>query len=258
MNQLKERVKRFWEDAPCGSLDVGELPAGTRDFFEAVERERYSGDDFMPDVAGFTNWRAKSLLEVGCGLGTDLLQFARGGANVYGIDLTLQGASLTKKRLELYGFNGDVIVGDSEVLPYKDNSFDFVYSWGVIHHTPDTETAAREIVRVCKPGGRVLVMLYHRYSLLTLQAWVHYGLLRGRPFQSPRSLIGDHLESPGTKAYTVAEARKLFSDLKEIEIQRIVTRYDLRVSRRVFLPAWLRRFVPTNLGWFMVIQGAKT
>lgn len=211
----------------------------------------------MHSVAGFDQWRDKRLLEVGCGLGTDLLQFARGGAHVCGLDLTLNGASLTKKRLEMYGFRGYVSVGDSESLPYADNAFDFVYSWGVIHHTPDTETAAREIVRVCKPGGRVLVMVYHRYSLLALQSWIHYGLFRGQPFRSPKALIAEHLESPGTKTYTVAQARRMFGELKGVEVHTIVTRYDLRLSRRLFLPGWLRRFVPANVGWFMVIQGAK-
>jgi ubiquinone/menaquinone biosynthesis C-methylase UbiE len=255
-SSLKSSAKQFWEEAPCGSGDAHK-PIGTREFFEEVERQRYRGDDFMPSVVGFDQWRGKRVLEVGCGLGTDLLQFARGGAEVYGIDLTAAGAALTRKRLELYGFKGELSVGDSESLPFNDNCFDLVYSWGVIHHTPDTASAAREIVRVCKPGGRVLVMVYHRRSLLALQAWVLFGLLRGQPFKSPRELIAEHVESPGTKSYTAQQARELFAGLKNVEIQRIVTRYDLRIGRRTFLPSWLRKIVPSNLGWFMVINGAK-
>lgn len=257
MNTLKTRVQAFWEASPCGAGDADFQPEGTLEFFEEVERQRYSGDDFMRKVVGFDQCRGKRLLEVGCGLGTDLLQFARGGAHVHGIDLTHHGAGLTKKRLELYGFSGALSVADSETLPFADNSFDFVYSWGVIHHTPDTERAAQEIMRVCKPGGKVLVMIYHTRSLLALQAWVRYGLMRGRPFSSARELIAKHVESPGTKSYSVQQARELFAGLKGVEIQRIVTRYDLRVGRRRFLPAQLRKVVPSNLGWFMVIHGAK-
>jgi ubiquinone/menaquinone biosynthesis C-methylase UbiE len=253
---LKSKVKDFWEERPCGSADASGA-VGTIEFFEEVERQRYTGDDFMPEVVGFDRWKGKRILEVGCGLGTDLLQFVRGGAEVYAIDLTTRGASLTRKRLQLYGYKGELVVGDSEKLPFASDFFDLVYSWGVIHHTPDTEAAAREIVRVCKPGGRVLVMLYHRRSLLALQAWIRYGLLRGKPFRSPRQLIAEHVESPGTKTYTARQARELFPQLENTAIQRIVTRYDMRIGRRTFLPRWTRRFVPSHLGWFMVINGAK-
>ena len=211
----------------------------------------------MREVVGFDQWPGKKVLEVGCGLGTDLLQFARGGAEVYGIDLTQKGASLTRKRLALYGLQGRISVADSESLPFESDYFDLVYSWGVIHHTPNTQVAAREIVRVCKPGGRIMVMLYHRRSLLALQAWVYYGLLRGKPLVRPSEIISERLESPGTKVYTPSEARELFNGVKNIKIQTIVTRYDLRVGRRSFLPSWLRHVVPSQLGWFMVVNGMK-
>lgn len=254
---LKQEVKSYWEKTPCGSGDVGSLDEGSLQFFEEVERQRYQGDSFMLDVVPFKSWRGKRVLEVGCGLGTDLLQFARGGALVHGIDLTEKGARLTRKRLKLYGHDGEVLVGDSERLPFKSDYFDLVYSWGVIHHTPDTPQAAREIVRVCKPGGQVLVMLYHRRSLLALQSWLIYGLLRGEPGKSAVDIIAEHVESPGTKSYTPLEASALFEGISNLQIQRIVTRYDLRIGRRRFLPAWMRSLIPSSLGWFMVIKGTK-
>lgn len=255
---LRDRVKRFWEERPCGSQDVSSLEEGSREFFEAVERMRFEGDDFMFDVVGFDQWRGKKVLEVGCGLGTDLLQFARGGAKVYGVDLTEKGAALTRKRLHLYGLTGSLMVTDGERLAFSDNSFDLVYSWGVIHHTPNTAEAARELVRVCKPKGRVLIMIYHRWSLVALQLWLFYGLLRGKPFLSATQIISEHLESPGTKVFTRQEAVSLFKhQLKEIEIETILTRYDLRIGRRWFLPRWLRKILPNRWGWFIVIRGAK-
>jgi 2-polyprenyl-3-methyl-5-hydroxy-6-metoxy-1,4-benzoquinol methylase len=257
LNPLKQQVKQFWEAAPCGALDANAGEEGSLEFFEEVERQRYTGDAFMHDVVGFDQWAGKKVLEVGCGLGTDLLQFARGGAEVYGIDLTEKGAGLTRKRLELYGLQGRISVGDSERLPFDSDYFDLVYSWGVIHHTPNTEAAAREIVRVCKPGGRIMVMLYHRRSLLALQAWLYYGLLRGKPFLRPSAIIAERLESPGTKVYSTSEARDLFHGVKNIRVQTIVTRYDLRLGRRSFLPSWLRYLIPPQLGWFLVVNGVK-
>lgn len=255
--ELKGSVKGYWEKTPCGAGDVPAIEEGSLEFFETVEQQRYGGDSFMFDVVGFDRWQGKRVLEVGCGLGTDLLQFARGGAQVYGIDLTQKGARLALRRLALYGQKGNTLVGDSENLPFPDGYFDLVYSWGVIHHTPDTEKAAREIMRVCKPGGRVMVMIYHRRSLLALQSWIVYGLLRGAPQRSASEIIAQHVESPGTKSYTPQEALKLFKGLKEARVQRIVTRYDLRLGRRLFLPEWVRSIVPSQLGWFMVINGTK-
>lgn len=257
MNSLKTHVREFWERSPCGATDATQAHEGTLEFFEEVEKQRYTGDDFMPEVVGFDQWKGKKVLEVGCGLGTDLLQFARGGAEVYAVDLTERAAALACKRLGLYGLKGSVSISDSENLPFQTDSFDLVYSWGVIHHTPNTEAAAREIMRVCKPGGHVLVMLYHRRSVLAFQAWLFYGLLRGRPFQSASRIIAQRVESPGTKVYTPKEGRELFRGLRSIRIRRIVTRYDLRVGRRTFLPSWLRKIVPSRLGWFMVVDGHK-
>jgi ubiquinone/menaquinone biosynthesis C-methylase UbiE len=252
----KERVRRYWQRDPCGAKDVT-LPEGTREFFEEVQRQRFEGDDFMLPMVGFDRWNGRRVLEVGCGLGTDLLEFARGGAHVVGTDLTEHAVRLTRKRLAMYGVPGTAFVADAERLPFASNWFDLVYSWGVIHHTLNTLAAASEIVRVCRPGGRVMVMVYHRRSLFALQAWLVYGLLRGRPDRSVARVIAQHVESPGTKAYTRREAALLFSDLRDLRVHTVVTRYDVRLGRRRFLPAWVRRLVPTGLGWFLVITGAK-
>ena len=253
----KERVRRYWQQDPCGAKDIS-FPEGTREFFEEVERQRFEGDDFMRQLVGFERWRGRRVLEVGCGLGTDLLQFARGGAHVIGTDLTEHATRLTRQRLSLDGLPGTAFVADAERLPFANDSFDLVYSWGVIHHTPDTATAASEIVRVCRPGGRVAVMVYHRRSLFALQAWVVYGLLRGRPGRSLADVIAEHVESPGTKAYTPREAARLFAELRDLRVRPVVTRYDVRVGRRAFLPRWVRTLVPPGLGWFLVVTGTKS
>lgn len=254
--QLKQQVHDYWEAMPCGSADESS-PVGTHEFFRSTELTRATRDPFMRDTVGFANWAGKSVLEVGCGMGVDLVQFARAGAHVSAVDLTEVGVSITTRRLEAEGLSGNVMVADAEALPFPSNGFDFVYSWGVIHATPDTPAAAREMVRVCRPGGRVLAMIYNRYSLVAAQAWITYGLRRGRILASPNQLIAEHVESPGIKVYSRAECSRLFPTLQDLSIRTIVTAWDLRVGRRRFLPSSLRRAVPSGLGWFMVVQGRK-
>ena len=234
--------------------DVRQHPIGSKDFFNALERLRYKNDDFMPGQIQFGRYRGRTVLEVGCGLGTDLVQFARVGANTYGLDLSGRSVELAARRLKEEGCRGCLLQADAERLPFKDNAFDLVYSWGVLHHTPDTAGAIREMIRVCKPEGELLVMLYHLRSLVTLQVWLRYGLLRGNPWASPRRLIADHMESPGTKAYTREEACDLFDGMHEVATRSIVTCYDARIGRRLFLPRAIRRLIPSGLGWFLLIR----
>lgn len=253
---VKQQVRDYWEAAPCGSAD--ELaPVGTAEFFRNTELTRASRDAFMRNTVGFADWGGCTVLEIGCGMGMDLVQFARAGAHVSAIDITEAGVAITAGRLQAEGLRGNVFVADAEALPFPSNRFDFVYSWGVIHATPDTRAAAGEMVRVCKPGGRVLAMVYNRYSLFALQAWLVYGLGRGRILASPSQLIAEHLESPRMKVYSRIECASLFPTLQDLSIQTIVTAWDLRIGRRRFLPSSLRHAVPRRLGWFMVVQGRK-
>jgi SAM-dependent methyltransferase len=257
MTAAGEHVREFWDQSPCGAQDARSLPEGTREYFEEIERQRFLGDNFMPEVCRFHSWAGRSVLEVGCGLGTDLIQFARAGARVHGTDLTERAIRLTRTRFWLDGLRASLAVGDAQRLPFPDERFDLVYCWGVIHHTPRPDAAARELMRVCRPGGTVLAMVYHRRSLFALQAWLVFALGRGRPWRSPGQVIAEKVESPGTQAYTIREARGLFSDLHRLSMRPIVTRYDLRIGRRRFLPPWVRRLVPRGLGWFVVIEGTK-
>jgi ubiquinone/menaquinone biosynthesis C-methylase UbiE len=257
MSANKQQVARYWNDRPCGSLLAGLASRGSAEFFRLTEIARYQREPFIARFARFDAWRDKSVLEVGCGTGCDLSMFARHGAGVVGVDLTPNGAALAAARLRHHGVGGRVMVADCEQLPLADGMFDLVYSWGVIHHTPNTERAAAEIIRVAKPGGRVTVMIYNRRSLVALQAYLLYGVLRGRPRRVVTEIIAAHLESPGTKAYTVDEARRLFSALVEVTVTPLVTLYDLRIGRERFLPAWMRLLVPRRFGYFMVIDGRK-
>lgn len=163
-DRQKDRVRSFWNDRPCGA-QFGGAECGSRLFFERLERHRYQLEPHILRAADFGRARGLRVLEIGCGLGTDAVQFARAGAHYTGIDLTPRAISLARKRFSLLDLPGDLHVGDAEALDFDDDSFDLVYSHGVLHHTPDIHAAVKEISRVLRPGGRAVVMLYHRRSL---------------------------------------------------------------------------------------------
>jgi len=249
-DELKSRVRKFWEDEPCGSVH-GEAPEGTREYFDQIEQRRYELEPFIPEYARFQDAAGKTVLEIGVGLGTDFVQFARAGAKVSGIDLTEHGVQLVRTRLELEGLEGDVRVGDAESLPFEDRSFEKVYSWGVLHHTPRTEKAVAEALRVLAPGGDLCVMLYSRHSWLTYKVWVRHGLLAGHPGRSLSSVLAAHVESEGTRGFTKAELRKMFRGLDDLTIEKVATPYD-----RHFLGP-VAGLSGRWLGWFSVIRGRK-
>src|SRR5256714_13529819 len=161
--ELKERVRAFWQTHPCGTK-FSNAEMGTREFFASLEAHRYRKEWHIPIAANFAATRGLKVLEIGCGMGIDGAQFAKAGADYTGIDLTEAAVELARKRFALSDLNGEFRVSDAENLDFNDGSFDLVYSHGVLHHTPDIEAAVREIYRVLKPGGRAIVMLYHRGS----------------------------------------------------------------------------------------------
>ncbi len=252
----KDAIRAYWQEHPCDAQEVRDHPRGSVEFFEEIERQRYTNEDFIRRVVDFPGAAGMDVLEVGCGLGTDLAEFSRAGARVWGVDLTEQAVALSRQHLEAFGLPGTVLLADGELLPFPANSFDLVYSWGALHHTESPTTAAGELARVCRPGGRVLAMVYNRHSLFAVQAWLVFGLARGR-LSSLSEVIGSHIESPGTRAYTRSEAKGLFAALPQVSVETVVTPFDLRVGRRAYLPKSLRRVVPRRLGWFLVVDGNK-
>lgn len=245
---LKERVRVFWDTKPCGAKH-SEAPEASQEFYDEVERRRHELEPFIGHYAGFASARNKRVLEIGVGLGTDFVRFARTGAHVTGVDLTPRAVELVRRRLELEGLKGDVRVADAEHLPFDSRTFDRVYSWGVLHHTPDTPRAVQEAIRVLKPGGELCVMLYARRSWVALGLWLRYALLPGRPRTSLAEVLANHMESEGTKGYTARELREMFSGLVDLRVEHVATPYDRRVVGPVAGPTG--RF----LGWFVVVRG---
>jgi ubiquinone/menaquinone biosynthesis C-methylase UbiE len=158
-------VKGFWNANPCQSALSRE--ADRRRYFEDISRKRFQGREWhVPAVAQFTAFRGKDVLEVGCGIGSDGFELARNGARYVGVDLTPKSIELAKERFNLFEVSGRFEVANAEEwLPFADGSFDHVYSFGVIHHSPAPERIVREIYRVLRSGGTLTVMLYNRSSI---------------------------------------------------------------------------------------------
>jgi ubiquinone/menaquinone biosynthesis C-methylase UbiE len=216
--QCKEGVRLFWEKMSCGEIYAeGDSLAAQ---LESQARQRYELEPYLRGFARFEDARGLDVLEVGVGMGADHCELARcSPRSLAGVDFTERAVEFTRERLSLYGFASDLRQADAEKLPFEDRSFDLVYSWGVLHHSPDTQKAVDEVWRVLRPGGRARIMIYHKWSIVGLLLWARYGLAKGRPFISLREIYAQHLESPGTKAYTVREAEQMFRRFTEVRIR---------------------------------------
>jgi len=290
---LKEQVRAFWQAHPCGSKFT-EAEIGTREFFERVEAHRYLKEWHIPGAADFAGARGLQVLEIGCGLGTDGARFARAGADYTGVDLTEAATDLARKNFELSGLPGRFKVADAEKLDFADNSFDVVYSHGVLHHTPDTARAVSEVHRILKPGGRAVVMLYHRNSynyrvgirvlrrvgarLLRTDSGielVHW--LTGEPIDSLRehaalrksgtngnvsaddflSQSTDGAGNPLARVYSRREARELFKQFRKIDLRAYFLNKRFIPLVGKLLPRSFESALASRWGWHLWIYATK-
>ena len=263
----KLRAREQWSQDPCGAEFDREHELGTREFFDAIERHRYSEyAPWMPATMGFDKFPGVRLLEIGCGMGSDLLQFARGGSECTGLDITPRSVEITRHRFRLYGLSGNFMLSDGEHLPFANESFDVVYSNGVLHHTPDTTGAIREVHRVLRKGGTAKVMLYHRNSL---NYWIEIVLrrgvlgaefLRGRSAEDIMSRVVEHSEHnarPLVKVYSRREMHELFSMFEEVGVQvDQLSRDELRFLSPIVSDSLLQR-LQKSIGWNVIATAIK-
>ena len=269
----KDQVREHWEAETCGTR-YGD-PSERRRYFESIERTRYEQSPFLKGLARFEDGRGLDVLEIGVGAGTDFHNWVRHGARATGVDLTDAAIALARERLALFGEDPEAVTltrADAEALPFPADRFDLVYSWGVLHHSPDTERAFAEAYRVLRPGGEFRGMIYHVPSWTGWLLWGAHCLRRGRPWVSPRQAIFSHLESPGTKAYTVDEARALLEGVgfADVSLETRLGNADLltlapsaryrglgfRLATRLY-PRRLVRLVGHRFGLNLLIRARK-
>jgi ubiquinone/menaquinone biosynthesis C-methylase UbiE len=166
-------VRDFWDSEPCG---VNLSPSHDRQVYMAeTAKLRYKLEPHIPGIARFAAFENKDVLEIGCGIGADAASFAAAGARYIGVDVSRESAKLANERLRIQQLRGDVLVANAEELPFRDERFDHVYSFGVLHHSPRTEAIAGEIRRVLRRNGTFCVMLYNKSSI---NYWVEIMALR--------------------------------------------------------------------------------
>ena len=161
-------------------------------------------------------------------MGADYLEWLKAGAHATGVDLSSGSLEQARRRCELAGFRPDLQHADAEHLPFPDNTFNVVYSYGVMHHSPDTAQCLREAWRVLKPGGQARIMVYHHPSWTGALLWLRYGLFSGK---SLRQSVFDHLESPGTKTFTQSEVKSMMSEFEDVTMQQVFSPGDLLLNR---------------------------
>ena len=289
---LKERVREFWQQHPCGTK-FSDAAMGSHEFFERVEAHRYEKEWHIPAAANFAATRGLKVLEIGCGMGTDGAQFARAGADYTGIDLTDAAIELARQRFAVSGLSGNFLVSDAENLDFPDESFDLVYSHGVLHHTPDIEAAIGEIYRVLRPGGRAVIMLYHRGSYnyrvgIRVLRRAGAGLLKteggikivhqltGEPVDSLREHAAslrnangnvsaaellnqstDGTGNPLARVYSRREARELFKDFREVELRAYFLNKRFIPVIGNLLPRSIESALASRWGWHLWIYARK-
>jgi SAM-dependent methyltransferase len=230
-------------------------------FAQAPGERPFSGLMPYDELAG------KDVLEIGCGTGVHARLLAEAGARLSAVDLTPTAVELTTKRLALAGLEADVREADAESLPYDDGSFDFVWSWGVIHHSESTDRVIQEIARVMRPGGSLALMVYHRNSMTFWLNYVAYrGVVRGGLLhEGPDELANRWSDGVIARHYThrslATALRPWFEDVRTDvmgqmgEAIPLPSRLRLPVAR--VIPQSAQRAVLRRVGWFLFASARR-
>jgi SAM-dependent methyltransferase len=250
-------VRAYWEAHPLSAEAIPSEP-GTPEFYRAHDRMRLESEpaDIQLKLYEWDQYRGKRLLDIGCGTGYVANLYASGGANVTAVDIADRSVQLTRKRLELNGLRADVRQANAEQLPFDDASFDVVTSFGVLHHTPDTARALREVHRVLRPGGTTHLMFYNRNSFayrvlfplkrMLQPAW------RGKSAQDQVNAV-DGATNPLGKVFTRRDLMALLPGFGDF---RFAT-WELFFHHAHKIPQPLRDFMAARWGWFLYLKATK-
>ena len=263
-----DRVRDFWNALPC-NIRHSTKSVGTREYFDEVERRKYFVEPHIPEFADFPKWAGRRVLEIGCGLGTDTVNFARAGAEVTAVELSDESAALARRRAEVFGLTDRVTihVGNAEELPQilAPQMFDLVYSFGVIHHSPNPRRILEQARRFMTPQSELRLMVYSRISYKLFWIMKQEGVW---DLSRIDELVARHSEaqtgSPVTYTYTHETARALLEGFRILDIHKAhiftwdidaYTRYEYQKA-----PEWagvddaeLAR-LERELGWHLLVR----
>jgi SAM-dependent methyltransferase len=250
---LLDAIRVYWNQH-IHDLEVATQPIGSAGFFAELDEYRFDKLRYLPRLVDFGGFRDRKLLEVGCGVGIDLVRFARGGALVTGVDLAEVSIDLARANFEQNGLQGDLYVMNGEDLTFEDNSFDVVYAHGVLQYTASAEKMARELHRVLRPGGEAIMMVYNRISWLNAMSKVmNVGL--------------EHEDAPVLNKYSIGEFKRILKPFKTYNIvpERfpVETRLHHGLRAKLYNQGFVRFFnvMPRSLvkplGWHLMAFATK-
>ena len=246
-------IRAYW-NTHIHDLKIARHPIGTQEFFAELAAYRFEKLAYLPRVVAFNAYRGKQLLEVGCGIGIDLVRFAEQGAYVTGVDLAEEAIRLAKENFALQNVNSDLHIMNGENLQFRDDTFDVVYAHGVLQYTGDGDRMIREIHRVLKPGGEAILMVYNRYSWLNLLSKLSGVQL-------------EHEDAPFFRKYSLPEFRRMLSSFSQVEIipERFPVKTRLHrglkatVYNTVFVSAFnlIPRSITRPFGWHLMAKAIR-
>lgn len=197
-------VRQYWE-AHIHDLDITRYPVGSPGFFADLEQYHFEKLHHLHRLVPFSEFRGRRVLEVGCGAGTDLIQFARNGAMVTGVDLAASAIQLASANVRFAGLRARLAVGDGEALPFRERSFDLVYAHGVVQYTTNGQRLVDECRRVLKPGGQAIFQVYNRISWLNALSRV-------------TKVDLEHADAPVLRKYSIGEFRALLTSFSRVRL----------------------------------------
>jgi len=256
MKPTIEEVKRFWDDRPCNVRHSSKI-SGTLEYFEEIHKKRYFVEPHILRFANFPEWKGKKVLEIGCGIGTDAVSFAKSGAHYTGVELSETSLDLAKKQFQVYDIYGKFYLGNAEelcsFLPEK--KYDLIYSFGVIHHSPIPENIFSGIEKYLVDGGVLKVMLYAKYS------WKNYMIEVG--LDQPEAQFGVPIANTYTKNEIITMMKGY--DIRKIE-QAHIFPYLIEPYKKgeyikqpwiSCMPPEMFKVFEKKLGWHLLITAMK-
>ena len=263
--EVLSRVQEYWDARPC-NIRHSTQPVGTREYFDEVEARKYFVEPHIPAFADFERWRGKRVLEIGCGIGTDSINFARAGADLTIVEFSAASLELCKQRFAVYGLQANFYHGNAEELSsfLPPQTFDLVYSFGVIHHTPHPEKVLDEVTKFTGPESELRMMVYARWSYKVL--WILARFAHGNIRKLDETVARNSEAQTGcpvTFIYSYKGARRLFRRFRvtkmskdhifSYEIERYV-RYEYRRTWYFrWMPQPLFRWLEHRLGWHLLV-----